>query len=436
MVAGLIGRPGTPRGSQLAPSMLDPQMAAFPALAAMGAAKMPPLVHPQALAAAAAHCAEFGGDREALDAAALAGALIQTRMLGLRKERAGGLGLLPLPHGSGLAGAAAPAPAPPALAAQEPSPELSEQALKAMAAARATNVEKMKAKEPDDKSDDPFKQQQQQYAQVDYAQAMQMLPPGLAQGLYMPSMPSMPVLPPGLMPTMPPGLRAPMATGAAPPMPQALPQGLAPGLMPQPGRDAAADARLQPAAMPPSGQREPQQAARPPKPPGQQDRKEEKREEPRAEPQKLQPPKPVEDLLRCHLHRKPQLNCKICRRIAGTGRGGQPMPYLQARPATGNPEESASARRRGAEPFEIANKQTFNLNPMLRDQILKNTYFKTLVTIETFEGIVEQMYQYSETAEAYGGGQTTVPSTLFCCLFRLFTIGISYEDNILCYNMV
>ncbi|OLQ07279.1 hypothetical protein AK812_SmicGene9318 [Symbiodinium microadriaticum] len=105
------------------------------------------------------------------------------------------------------------------------------------------------------------------------------------------------------------------------------------------------------------------------------------------------------------------------------------------------------ARMRGAEAFEITNKQTYNFNsmseahqPRLRDQILKNTYFK-LVKIDTFEGIMDEarqqceMYQYVETAETYGGGSThaasvqfpTVPSSLFCCLYRLFTIGIAAE---------
>merc|ERR1711972_807099 len=65
---------------------------------------------------------------------------------------------------------------------------------------------------------------------------------------------------------------------------------------------------------------------------------------------------------------------------------------------------------------------------MLRDQILKSTYFKTLMNIDTFEGIVDELYQYAETAEVYGAGTTTVPSTLFCCLFRLFTLGLSFDE--------
>eukprot|EP00913_Durusdinium_trenchii_P029457 g27610.t1 len=157
--------------------------------------------------------------------------------------------------------------------------------------------------------------------------------------------------------------------------------------------------------------------------------------------------------IRCHFHRKPQLNCKICRRV-----------YYSAASDKKADEETPGVRMRGAEAFEITNKQTYNFNSMLRDQILKNTYFKTLVKIDTFEGIMDdaflqsllfswsklnllqnhlskcswptqttEMYQYVETAETYGGGSTTVPSSLFCCLYRLFTIGLSYDElSLLC----
>lgn len=63
--------------------------ATFPALSAMGSVRLPPLVHPQTLQAAASHCAEFGGNRDALNAAALAGALIQAHMLNAQKAAGG-----------------------------------------------------------------------------------------------------------------------------------------------------------------------------------------------------------------------------------------------------------------------------------------------------------------------------------------------------------
>ncbi|CAE7940080.1 SRL1, partial [Symbiodinium necroappetens] len=177
-------------------------------------------------------------------------------------------------------------------------------------------------------------------------------------------------------------------------------------------------------------------------------------------PKEEKPPAPPEEdseLIRCHLHRKPQLSCKICRRVYYSAVDPNSQKKDDKKGSDRKPEDEApgaadsillEARMRGAEAFEITNKQTYNFNsmseahqPRLRDQILKNTYFKTLVKIDTFEGIMDEMYQYVETAETYGGGSThaasvqfpTVPSSLFCCLYRLFTIGLSYDElNLLC----
>merc|ERR1719424_1843722 len=128
---------------------------------------------------------------------------------------------------------------------------------------------------------------------------------------------------------------------------------------------------------------------------------------------------------------KPQSNCKICRRL---------MPQLapdfnkadkRKNSSTNGDgltefEEGQSRRRDIMEAFEVTNKQTYNFNAMLRDQILKSTYFKSLMNIDTFEGIVNELYKSSHTAEVYGAGSTagstTLPSTLFCCIFRFFTL--------------
>lgn len=138
---------------------------------------------------------------------------------------------------------------------------------------------------------------------------------------------------------------------------------------------------------------------------------------------------------RCHLHRKPQMGCKICQRVYSVSDPNMAKKDERKEKTLADKLRRASesddlysTRRRSHEVFEIQNKQTFNFNAMLRDQILKNTYFKSLMNIETFEGIVDDLYKYADTAEVYGAGTTTVPSTLFCCLFRLFTLGLSYDE--------
>uniref|UniRef100_A0A7S4T2A5 Pre-mRNA-splicing factor 38 n=1 Tax=Alexandrium monilatum TaxID=311494 RepID=A0A7S4T2A5_9DINO len=196
-----------------------------------------------------------------------------------------------------------------------------------------------------------------------------------------------------------------------------------------------AQVRQAPAREPPPQREPPKPAKAKPPPPAKEEPKEERKEEKKEEKKKKTDEEEDQESVRCHLHRKPQMNCKICRRIYYSAldpsmhkRDERGKDKLSSDKARRGDDDFPGGRRRGAEAFEITNKQTFNFNTMLRDQILKNTYFKSLVNIETFEGIVDEMYQYAESAEVYGAGTTTVPSTLFCCLFRFFTIGISYDE--------
>lgn len=375
--------------------MADAQPIDRPVVASLKRAKLPPLVHPQALTAAAALCADFGGNREALNAAALAGALVQAHILQAHKAAAKAAAaafamqpkpvpqvpLMPMP------------PAPP-----EPALDLSEQAKQAMAAAQATNmIEAHKEREKERNRVGTDK--------VGSGQEIQLQSGG-------PAVPSM----------------AKMSTQGmvafAPPVLQHQ-HPMQPMLVIPPR--VAADARQVPQMS-----REPREGAKPVRQPKAAPERQEEKIEERAEERKPAPPKEDSEPVRCHLHRKPQLGCKICRRVYYTSLD----PNLEKKedrshgklPGAGDDE--IAARQRGIEAFEITNKQTFNFNAMLRDQILKNTYFKTLVNIDTFEGIVDELYQYAETAEVYGAGSTTVPSTLFCCLFRLFTLGLS-EDELL-----
>eukprot|EP00439_Symbiodinium_sp_Y106_P063014 s1072_g9.t1 len=374
--------------------------------------QLPPLVHPETLLAAARKCAAFGGDKELLDAATLAGLLIQADAIRAHQELAAA-GIPP----PGLEERHPPPPetaGPPAAPPPEPTvvneEELSQQAKQAMAAAAATNLRLRK--------------------QVPPVQVMPEQPP---------APPAVPQSLPNAQTMAPASLAAVLQNMAG--VPQAM-MGHGMGLQAQnpqmpnmlpPARDLVQQ-RLSMAPRP----------VQPPAPP-EPAKKEEAAARPGERPKEEKPPAPPEEdseLIRCHLHRKPQLSCKICRRvyysavdpISQKKDGLDRSTHDDKKGSDRKPEDEApGARMRGAEAFDITNKQTYNFNSMLRDQILKNTYFKTLVKIDTFEGIMDEMYQYVETAETYGGGSTTVPSSLFCCLYRLFTIGLSYDElNLLC----
>jgi len=366
----------------------------LPLLSVMKSTKLPPMVHPQTLAAAAAHCVEFGGNSEALNAAALAGALIQAQLLQVHRKMAtrppeqpscGGEAQVPVQmlHTPLLMEQATSASQPPSFA---DAVMLNEQAKQAMAAARATNTE------------------------LRDSQAGKLRPGDDAQDAAMPGV-------------------ALTSSGALPVSAIAQTLGLPPAMIQHP-------MMLMRPSVP---SQMPAQSAKMSKAPGvvpllstvrDSGQPTVTKEERKKEEKKGKLTEGEEEPLRCHLHRKPQLNCRTCRRVYYSALG--PNDHKKEVRRTGERfhelDDFEGPRRKTLEAFEIANKQTFNFNSMLRDQILKSTYFKSLMNIETFEGIVDELYQYAESAEVYGANTTTVPSTLFCCLFRFFTLGITYEE--------
>lgn len=387
------------------------------AISALRTLKLPPFVHPQTLAAAAAHCIEFGGNEEMLNAAVFAGGIIQAHMLHAVKANAsmppmaGGTVMSSMQLGSPLQGSW-PLHAPPIPLAVPPGPadaRLSEQAKQAMAAAQATN-ESLREKEERQHSDSA----RQGFVPVE---PLAMPLPMGTMGQNMPFMPPMMMPPPLLMPVIPQPVAAPPVATTVPPRQP-------------PARQPAAREPAKPVRDAP-----PEREAPKPAKAAKEEKREDRREDAKDE-KGASAPDELADPMRCHLHRKPQLNCKICRRLyySALDPGAQKKEERSKDKAASDrvrrehEDDAFSVRRRAPEAFEITNKQTFNFNSMLRDQILKNTYFKSLMNIETFEGIVDEMYQYAETAEVYGAGTTTVPSTLFCCLFRLFTLGLSYDE--------
>lgn len=430
----------------------------FPPAAALHEVRIPPLVHPSVLQAAAAHCAEFGGNREALNAAALAASLLQGHLIEARKAAG-----KPLQDDAPKPMAA---PIFKGLSADiENSPHLSEQAKQAMAAAQATNAfsnkkekEKEKARAaatPEGRGQEATFPGSQSLLQprLSLAPGLPFSPPidfsdmgGPLGNMAMPAMPAMPPPMPHAMPppsslTMPPPAdfsfmqTQPLLMPELPPMPEIR----VPQPQPKQPQPKAKFGYMHPEHVPyreapphRPQQNDATQGKAPPVP--QRERKE--REPPKQEwREEQQEEKIPEDQARCHLHRKPQMNCKTCRRLHFSAldpsasqkedAGKERSAIDKLRRAS---DDSFSIHKRSHDVFEVQNKQTFNLNAMLRDQILKNTYFKSIMNIDTFEAIVDEMYQYADTAETYGAGTTTVPSTLMCCLFRMFTIGLSYDE--------
>jgi pre-mRNA-splicing factor 38B len=59
------------------------------------------------------------------------------------------------------------------------------------------------------------------------------------------------------------------------------------------------------------------------------------------------------------------------------------------------------------------------ISELLRSSIQKSNYFKELLGLVSFEQVVEEIITNVSNIEPWVSGATGVPSSLFCCLYRL-----------------
>lgn len=65
---------------------------------------------------------------------------------------------------------------------------------------------------------------------------------------------------------------------------------------------------------------------------------------------------------------------------------------------------------------------------MLRDQILKSSYFKSLLNIGSIEALIEEIDKFADGIDVYQVGSPTSPSVFFCCAYRVFTLEPSEDE--------
>jgi len=128
---------------------------------------------------------------------------------------------------------------------------------------------------------------------------------------------------------------------------------------------------------------------------------------------------------KCHLHSKLNKKCKFCQRYEEFVSGALPKGSISGGAAAkglgGRLDDDMSDKRTA---LEIFNQKTFGFSPLLQTHIVESAHLKALITMETFEQMVDEMYQFADNIEPYMTNSSTTPSALFCCLYRLFTMGI------------
>eukprot|EP00928_Gymnodinium_smaydae_P061133 TRINITY_DN4528_c0_g2_i1.p1 TRINITY_DN4528_c0_g2~~TRINITY_DN4528_c0_g2_i1.p1 ORF type:complete len:639 (-),score=49.49 TRINITY_DN4528_c0_g2_i1:67-1983(-) len=121
----------------------------------------------------------------------------------------------------------------------------------------------------------------------------------------------------------------------------------------------------------------------------------------------------------CHLHSKAKRGCRACEKLQQKSCA----PSKDSCYTTGSSQKADLV-----DELILTNVSTYNLNSKLRCQILRSPYYKSLA-LKSFEDILGEIYHHADHAEPYS---VTVrgeePSTLFCCLYHLFTLKIGRSE--------
>mmetsp|Transcript_41905 Transcript_41905/g.98239 ORF Transcript_41905/g.98239 Transcript_41905/m.98239 type:complete len:620 (+) Transcript_41905:128-1987(+) len=126
---------------------------------------------------------------------------------------------------------------------------------------------------------------------------------------------------------------------------------------------------------------------------------------------------------RCHLHKKPNAKCKKCQQVlAQSAKEESKAKEKEAK------DDDIAAK---ADAADVSERKVFNCSTMLKDQILKSSYFKSLVeNCSTLDALVQEIPQSVDTLDVYNPGSKTQPSCFFCCVYRLFTFPNIFEDEL------
>lgn len=139
----------------------------------------------------------------------------------------------------------------------------------------------------------------------------------------------------------------------------------------------------------------------------------EKELEPPAKPVKQEPTHTPEELekLKCHLHKKANKKCKFCERYTA---------------AKAKNDEELSAKKKAISQA-IAQEMTFNCSPLLKEQVVNCSYYKSLMLIENVDDLVQEIKQFaSDSVDVYRNSMD--PSPFMCCVYRLFTFNLPEDE--------
>jgi pre-mRNA-splicing factor 38B len=149
---------------------------------------------------------------------------------------------------------------------------------------------------------------------------------------------------------------------------------------------------------------------------------------------KAQEPEKVEEkeVPRCHLHpqKKPNAKCKFCQRAlaaqqarAESEAAASSAKVGGASASSGSSSAKASGGAKADEDRQKDySKRSFNCSPMLKDQILGSSYFKSLLSITGIDELIEEISKYADSLDVANAGSNSSPSCFICQVYRIFTL--------------
>jgi len=146
--------------------------------------------------------------------------------------------------------------------------------------------------------------------------------------------------------------------------------------------------------------------------------------------QRIKEDKAEAERRRCHLHKRPKDGCKFCQRHKEFAskmeedRAALRDKFISDVRRQGRVESRSDDSTGKQGPLELVNNKTFGFPPLLQSHIVECTHFKTLMELEQVEELTDEIHNYVDTVEPYNQNSASVPSALFCCVYRLLTMGL------------
>jgi len=112
---------------------------------------------------------------------------------------------------------------------------------------------------------------------------------------------------------------------------------------------------------------------------------------------------------RCHLHRKPNTKCKKCQAVIA----------FNSEEKKEKEDKAASSAAKTSAPSKPKERQSFQVSPMLKEQVVKCSYFRSLQEINSIDNLVHEVSEYADTLDVYNPGSRTDPSCFICQVLRL-----------------